>query len=180
MSNTNSMLVQIFFFKMTLVSVKNRITYGDFFKWQQSGAVQQTDDGNFVHEARRLWTQEGIHWNRRCANKRARSSVHAWVHMASSMTGCKQSLTMATQLWLCPGLTQLTGVIGGYGLGKWTTQSATIKKLPVLSCHFLFVSFACGLREKMEVCAAVGVLAWDVVECNQKRSSGGYYLVLAG
>lgn len=32
-----------------------------------------------------------------------------------SMTGCKQSLAMATRLQLCPSLTQMTGLIGGSG-----------------------------------------------------------------
>lgn len=46
----------------------------------------------------------------------------------SSMTGCKQSLTMATRLQLCPSLAQMTGLIGGHGLGKETKQSGTVRR----------------------------------------------------
>lgn len=70
----------------------------------------------------------------------AQTKEHARVcmcaHMADSMRGRKQSFTMATQLWLCPSLTQMTGLIGGNGPGKTTKLSPTVKKQPALSHHF--------------------------------------------
>lgn len=72
--------------------------------------------------------RRGVHRNEWRAQTKEHARVCMCAHMASSMSGCKQSLTMATQLWLCPSLTQMTGLIGGNTLGKTTKQSPTNKK----------------------------------------------------